>query len=68
MKADLSIIGSHCATMTVDTTVASDTIVAFVIPLVALLTSLPVMWHKAHLSWNFCVGLLQRVYLFILVC
>jgi hypothetical protein len=29
--------------------VAFDTIVAFVIPLVALLLSLPVMWHKEHL-------------------
>jgi hypothetical protein len=33
------------ATMTVDTTIA------FVIPLVALLTSSPVMWHKEN-HWN----------------
>jgi hypothetical protein len=37
-----------------------DTTVVFVLPLVTLLTQLPVMWHKEHL-WNFCV--LQRVQL-----
>jgi hypothetical protein len=31
-----------------------DTTVAFVIPLVALLTSLPGIWHKEQL-WNFSV-------------
>jgi hypothetical protein len=36
----------------------SDTIVALVIPLVALLTSPPVMWRKEHL-WNF--GVIQTV-------
>jgi hypothetical protein len=44
---------------TLDMIVAFDTIVAFVIPLVALLTSSPVMWRKEHL-WNFRV--LQRVH------
>jgi hypothetical protein len=34
------------ATMTLDTIVAFDIIVAFVIPVVALLTSSPVMWRK----------------------
>jgi hypothetical protein len=37
-----------------------DTIIAFVIPLVVLLMSLPVMCHKEHL-WNFSV--FQRVHL-----
>jgi hypothetical protein len=41
------------------TTVALDIIVAFVIPLVVLLTSSPVTWRKGHL-WNFSV--LQRVH------
>jgi hypothetical protein len=49
------------ATATLDTIVAFDTIVALDIPLVALLTSPPVMWRKEHL-WNFSV--LQRVHLF----
>jgi hypothetical protein len=39
---------------------ALDTIVAFVIPLVALLTSSPIMWCEEHL-WNFSV--FQRVHL-----
>jgi hypothetical protein len=38
------------------TRVALDTIVAFVIPLVALLTS-PLMWREEHL-WN--ISVLQR--------
>jgi hypothetical protein len=38
--------------MTLDTIVAFDNVVVFVIPLVALLTSWPVMWRKEHL-WNF---------------
>jgi hypothetical protein len=45
----------HIATMTFNSTVAFDIIVAFVILLVALLTSL-----REHL-WNLCV--LQRVHL-----
>jgi hypothetical protein len=45
--------------MTPDTTAAFDTIVSFAIPLVALLTSSPMMWRKEHL-WNFSV--LQRVH------
>jgi hypothetical protein len=45
------------ATMELDVTVAFGTIVAFVIPLVALLMSSPVTWHKERL-WNFSV--LQR--------
>jgi hypothetical protein len=36
-------------TMTFDIIVAFDTTVAFVIPLVALLTSLPVMWREERL-------------------
>jgi hypothetical protein len=48
------------ATMSLDTIVASDTIVLFVVPLVALLTSWPVMWRKEHL-WNCSV--LQRVHI-----
>jgi hypothetical protein len=39
-------------TMTLHTIVAFDTIFAFGIPLVALLTSSPLMWRKEHL-WNF---------------
>jgi hypothetical protein len=49
--------------MTLDhfvTTMALDTTVAFLIPLVALLMSLPVMWHNEHI-WNFSV--LQRVHI-----
>jgi hypothetical protein len=34
------------ATTTADNTVAFDTIIAFVIPLVALLTSSTVIWRK----------------------
>jgi hypothetical protein len=41
-------------TMTLDAIVAFYTTVAFVIPLVALLTSSTVMWRKEHL-WNFSV-------------
>jgi hypothetical protein len=37
------------ATTTLNTAVAFDIIVAFVIPLVALLTSTPVMWREEHL-------------------
>jgi hypothetical protein len=47
------------AGMTLDTIIAFNTTVAFVLPLVALLTSSPTMWHKEHL-WNFSV--LQRVH------
>jgi hypothetical protein len=42
------------ATMALDIIAAFDTIVEFVIPLVALLTSMLVMWQKEHL-WNFSV-------------
>jgi hypothetical protein len=35
--------------MTLDVIVACGTIVAFVIPLVALFMSFPVMWHEEHL-------------------
>jgi hypothetical protein len=35
-------------------TMPTDTIVAFVIPLVAMLTSMLVMWREEHL-WNFSV-------------
>jgi hypothetical protein len=41
-------------------TMTLDTIVAFVIRMVALLTSTPVMMREEHL-WNLCV--LQRVHL-----
>jgi hypothetical protein len=44
--------------MTLVTTVAFSTIVAFVIPLVALLTSSPMMWREEQF-WNFSV--LERV-------
>jgi hypothetical protein len=37
-------LGHIIAIMTLDNIVAFDTIVAFVIPLVALLTSAPMMW------------------------
>jgi hypothetical protein len=47
------------ATMTLDDIVTFNTSVAFVIPLVALLMSSPVMWHKDPL-WNFSV--LQRLH------
>jgi hypothetical protein len=49
------------ASITLDTIVAFDTIIAFVFPLVALLTSSLVMQPKEHLS-NFSV--LQRVPIF----
>jgi hypothetical protein len=52
------------STITSDNIVALDNIVAFVITLVALLTSSPVMCLKNHL-WNFSV--LHRVHLFSLV-
>jgi hypothetical protein len=47
------------ATMTLDTIYACDTIVAFVIPFVALLTSSPLLFREEDL-WNFSV--LQRVH------
>jgi uncharacterized protein YqhQ len=50
--------------MTFNTIVAFNIIVSFVIPLVALLMPLPMMWHKEH-HWNFRV--LQRVHLSTLV-
>jgi hypothetical protein len=50
--------------MTLDTIVTFDTIIAFGIPLVALLTSLPMIWHEEHLM-NY--GVLYRVHLFNLV-
>jgi hypothetical protein len=37
------------ATVTLDTIVAFDTTFRFVIPLVSMLMSLPVMWHEEHL-------------------
>jgi hypothetical protein len=37
------------ATITLDTTVEFYTTVAFVIALVAMLTSTPVMWREEHL-------------------
>jgi hypothetical protein len=43
-----------------ETIVVFDSIVAFVIPLVAPLILSPVMWREEHL-WNF--GVLQRVHL-----
>jgi hypothetical protein len=45
-------------------TVILDIIVAFLIPLIALPTSKPVMWYSEHLR-NFVV--LQRVHFFSLV-
>jgi hypothetical protein len=53
------------ATMTLDRTVATRTFVttvAFVISLVGVMTSSPVMWRKGHLS------VLQRVHLSNFVC
>jgi hypothetical protein len=52
------------ATMTLDAIVAFDTIVAFHIPLVALLMPWSVMCHKEH-PWYFSV--LQRVHSSILI-
>jgi hypothetical protein len=52
------------AAMTYGTTVPSHMIVSFVIPLVSLLTSMPMMWSEEHL-WN--VSVLQRVHLSNLV-
>jgi hypothetical protein len=52
------------ATVTVDTIATLDTTAAFVIPLVVVLASSPVMWHEEHI-WNFNV--LQRVLLSNLV-
>jgi hypothetical protein len=51
--------------MILDTSVTFDNIVAYLIPLVALLTSLIVMWREEHL-WNF--GVLERVHLSNPVC
>jgi hypothetical protein len=52
------------ATLPLDTMVVFDTVVAFVIPLVALLSSAIMMWCEEHL-WNLSV--LQRVHLLSLV-
>jgi hypothetical protein len=41
-------------TMILGTTVAFDAIVALIVPLLALMTSMPVMWRKEHF-WNFSV-------------
>jgi hypothetical protein len=49
-----------CTTMAQDIIVAFDTIVAFVIPLVTMLTSAPVMWHEEHI-WNVSVLLSNLV-------
>jgi hypothetical protein len=45
------ILDQIVVTVIMDTTAASDNIVVFVIPLVALLTSTPVMCRQQHL-WN----------------
>jgi hypothetical protein len=61
------ILNHNVGTMLLDHTVSSvplDTIVPSVIPLVSLLISSPMKWHKEHL-WNFSV--LQRVHLSKLV-
>jgi hypothetical protein len=50
--------------MILDIIAASDTIVALVILLVALLTSTPVMLREEHL-WKFCV--IERVHISSLV-
>jgi hypothetical protein len=50
----------NIATMTQDTVVAFDKSVAFFIPMVTLLMSMPMMWHEEHL-WN--VSVLQREHL-----
>jgi hypothetical protein len=42
------------AGMTYYTTIAFCTTAAFVISIIALLMSSPMMWHKVHL-WNFSV-------------
>jgi hypothetical protein len=57
---------SNCiiVTMPSDTVLAFYTVIAFVIPLIALLTSTPAMWHEEH-RWNFSV--LPRVHLSDLV-
>jgi hypothetical protein len=52
------------AAVTLDTTVAFDTVVVFVIFLVAMLMPWPILWCKEH-RWNFSV--LQRVHLLRLV-
>jgi hypothetical protein len=55
---------SHYCRNDLYTIVAFDTVAAFVIPIVALLTSTPVTWSEGHL-WNFSI--LQRVHLSKLV-
>jgi hypothetical protein len=52
------------ATTTLEATAAFNTIIAFVIPLVVMLLSMPLVWQEKHL-WNFSI--LQRVYLSNLV-
>jgi hypothetical protein len=47
-------------------TVILDAFLAFIIPLVALLTSSPVMWCKEQL-WNFSVHLYNRVTISLLL-
>jgi uncharacterized membrane protein YagU involved in acid resistance len=47
------------AKITLETILAFDIVVTFVIPLVTLLTSSPVMWREEYL-WN--IGVLQRVH------
>jgi hypothetical protein len=44
------------ATMILDNTVAFDTIVAFLFPLVAMLTSAPVMWRGHLLNFSILQG------------
>jgi hypothetical protein len=51
------------ATMTLDTTVAFDIIVAFVIPLVSLLTSSHVMWHED----TFGISVYSKEYTFLII-
>jgi hypothetical protein len=50
-----TVTSDYIATMTSDIIVAFDTVVAFVIPLVDLLTSTPVIYHVEHLR-NFSAG------------
>jgi hypothetical protein len=54
---DATVTSYHIIPITLNVMVSFDVIVAFIIPLVTLLTSSPLMWRGEHL-WNFSV--LQR--------
>jgi hypothetical protein len=59
------ILDTAVATMTLDINVGFHTVVTFVIPLVSLMESSPLVWSKERL-WNFNV-ILQRMFFYFVI-